>query len=130
MMRFSLPFGALFSCTLATGPVTPCYWMVSPVVSLKHVWGWKRLQACISGVVYGLGDITAQTYEGRALEDLDAARALRSALCGFIAYGPLSHFYYYSLDHWMLFDPVSPQCLSLSLPPIPFLNLKLKRGVC
>ncbi len=55
-------------------------------------------QACISGVVYTLGDLTAQTYEGRSLEDFDRGRILRSGICGFIAHGPLSHLYYENLD--------------------------------
>ena len=55
-------------------------------------------QGAISGVVYSLGDIIAQTYEGRGLE-WDRARILRSGLCGLLAHGPLSHLYYLGLDH-------------------------------
>lgn len=55
-------------------------------------------KACISGFVYFLGDLTAQTYEGRGLGDYDRLRMLRSATCGFIAHGPLSHAYYIWID--------------------------------
>lgn len=55
-------------------------------------------KACISGVVYSLGDLTAQTYEGRSFDDFDRGRVLRSGICGFIAHGPLSHLYYENLD--------------------------------
>jgi hypothetical protein len=63
-------------------------------------------QACISGVVYGLGDLTAQTYEQRSLRDFDAARIARSALCGLLAHGPLSHLYYEKLDRFFILSPV------------------------
>lgn len=56
-------------------------------------------QGAISGVVYSLGDVIAQTYEGRAPEDWDRARIVRSGLCGLLAHGPLSHLYYLGLDH-------------------------------
>lgn len=56
-------------------------------------------KACISGVVYTLGDCSAQVYEGRSLDAFDRARILRSGLCGFIAHGPLSHLYYQNLDY-------------------------------
>lgn len=56
-------------------------------------------KAVISGVVYSLGDIIAQSYEGRPLEDWDRARILRSGLCGLLAHGPLSHLYYVALDN-------------------------------
>ncbi len=65
-----------------------------------------RAQACISGVVYGLGDLTAQTYEQRSLRDFDAARIARSALCGLLAHGPLSHLYYEKLDRFFILSPV------------------------
>ena len=38
-----------------------------------------RVAAAVSGAVYGLGDLTAQAYEGRGLQDIDAARLLRSS---------------------------------------------------
>jgi len=56
--------------------------------------------------VYGLGDFTAQTYEQRSLRDFDNARILRSALCGFLAHGPLSHLYYEKLDRFFILSPV------------------------
>lgn len=55
-------------------------------------------KAVISGTVYGLGDLTAQTYEGRSWEEFDGSRIIRSSLCGFLAHGPLSHFFYEKLD--------------------------------
>lgn len=56
-------------------------------------------KACISGVVYSLGDLIAQNYEGRDLEELDASRIVRSGICGLVAHGPLSHLYYILLDN-------------------------------
>jgi hypothetical protein len=56
-------------------------------------------KACISGVVYSLGDYIAQNYEGRELAELDKSRILRSGICGLVAHGPLSHLYYVLLDH-------------------------------
>ncbi len=55
-------------------------------------------KACISGVVYSLGDYIAQNYEGRELAELDKSRILRSGICGLVAHGPLSHLYYVLLD--------------------------------
>lgn len=63
-------------------------------------------QAVISGVVYGLGDFTAQTYEQRSFGDFDFPRTLRSALCGLLAHGPLSHLYYEKLDRFFILSPV------------------------
>ena len=58
--------------------------------------------AAISGTVYGLGDLTAQAYEGRGLRDLDAPRLLRSAAAGALAHGPLSHLFYEKLDRFFV----------------------------
>lgn len=55
-------------------------------------------KACISGVVYSLGDLIAQSYEGRDASEWDRGRVIRSGLCGLIAHGPLSHLYYVGLD--------------------------------
>lgn len=57
-------------------------------------------KAVISGAVYSVGDLMAQSYEGRDISEWDRARVLRSGLCGFLAHGPLSHFYYLALDGW------------------------------
>jgi len=51
-------------------------------------------KACTSGLVYALGDWTAQVYEGRPLLGFDRARVLRSAIVGLFMHGPLSHYYY------------------------------------
>lgn len=72
-------------------------------------------KALISGVVYFLGDLIAQSYEGRSIADWDRGRALRSAACGCIAHGPLSHLYYVGLDHACAQQSVIPLD-SLSLP--------------
>ena len=56
-------------------------------------------KACISGVIYSLGDLVAQSYEGRDIADWDRSRVIRSGICGLIAHGPLSHLYYLALDH-------------------------------
>lgn len=56
-------------------------------------------KACISGIVYSLGDLIAQTYEGRDISEWDRLRVIRSGLCGLLAHGPLSHLYYVALDH-------------------------------
>ena len=50
-------------------------------------------------MVYSLGDIIAQGYEGRDVADWDRSRIVRSGICGLIAHGPLSHLYYVGLDH-------------------------------
>jgi hypothetical protein len=55
-------------------------------------------KACISGLVYGLGDLTAQTYEGKSIGSLDRGRMIRSSLTGFLAHGPASHFWYIFCD--------------------------------
>lgn len=76
---------------------------------------WREgAQACISGVVYGLGDLTAQTYEQRSLRDFDTARIARSALCGLLAHGPLSHVYYEKLDRFFILSPVRTNSLPVS----------------
>lgn len=56
-------------------------------------------KAMISGMVYGFGDLIAQTYEGRDISEWDRARVVRSGLCGLLAHGPLSHLYYLGMDH-------------------------------
>jgi len=55
-------------------------------------------KAFISGFVYGLGDLTAQTYEGKSIGSLDRGRMIRSALTGLIAHGPCSHYWYIFAD--------------------------------
>ncbi|KAK9805567.1 hypothetical protein WJX72_005391 [[Myrmecia] bisecta] len=64
------------------------------------------VKAAISGVVYALGDLTAQSYEGRSLAECDSARILRSALCGFLAHGPLAHTYYQAVDRYFTISPL------------------------
>lgn len=55
-------------------------------------------KACISGIVYSMGDLIAQNYEGRDISEWDRGRIIRSGLCGLLAHGPLSHLYYLGLD--------------------------------
>ena len=63
-------------------------------------------KAITSGTVYALGDILAQSTEGKGLADLDRVRTVRSSLCGFTLHGPLSHLWYifaerlFDLLHW------------------------------
>lgn len=70
-------------------------------------------KGCISGVVYSLGDLVAQIYEGRDVGEWDRMRLARSGICGLLAHGPLSHFYYVGLDHllaeqaWVSAPPAS-----------------------
>jgi protein Mpv17 len=52
------------------------------------------VKACTSGIVYALGDWTAQTTNGVPLADLDRWRVARSAVAGFVGHGPLSHCWY------------------------------------
>jgi hypothetical protein len=52
------------------------------------------VKACTSGIVYALGDWTAQTTNGVPLADLDRWRVVRSAVAGFVGHGPLSHCWY------------------------------------
>ena len=53
-------------------------------------------KACTSGVAYALGDFLSQVYQGRTLENVDLPRSARSGAAGFIAHGPLCHY-------WLLF---------------------------
>ena len=53
-------------------------------------------KACTSGVAYCLGDFLSQLYQGRDLETIDLPRSARSGAAGFIAHGPLCHY-------WLLF---------------------------
>eukprot|EP00897_Mesotaenium_endlicherianum_P004235 jgi/Mesen1/383/ME000010S_10840 len=56
---------------------------------------------CISGVVYSLGDWSAQYMEGKALLDFDRGRMMRSGLVGFCLHGSLSHYYYHFCE-WLI----------------------------
>lgn len=53
-------------------------------------------KACTSGVAYALGDFLSQVYQGRSVETVDLPRSARSGAAGFIAHGPLCHY-------WLLF---------------------------
>ena len=90
------PVIALVAATLATesSDLNPVH-LYNSFVTTNPI----ETKACISGVVYSLGDYIAQNYEGRDVEELDASRIVRSGLCGLLAHGPLSHLYYVFLDH-------------------------------
>jgi len=51
-------------------------------------------KALTSGFVYTVGDVLAQSTEGKNLESFDRLRLLRSTACGFCLHGPLSHVWY------------------------------------
>jgi protein Mpv17 len=52
-------------------------------------------KAATSGTVYAIGDVIAQSTEGRDIAaSLDRGRVTRSLLAGLLAHGPLSHFWY------------------------------------
>lgn len=53
-------------------------------------------KACTSGIAYALGDFISQVYQGKTLETVDLPRSARSGAAGFIAHGPLCHY-------WLLF---------------------------
>ena len=51
-------------------------------------------KAMTSASVYAIGDVVAQSTEGRTMKDLDRMRTLRSLTAGLIGHGPLSHVWY------------------------------------
>uniref|UniRef100_A0A0G4IAS0 Uncharacterized protein n=1 Tax=Chromera velia CCMP2878 TaxID=1169474 RepID=A0A0G4IAS0_9ALVE len=55
-------------------------------------------KALTSGLVYALGDVTAQTNEGTCLSLLNRRRLVRSAVAGFCLHGPGSHAWYLVSD--------------------------------
>ena len=61
-------------------------------------------KACTSGVAYGLGDFLSQVYQGRSLETIDLPRSFRSGAAGFIAHGPLCHFWLLFMETYLDFD--------------------------
>lgn len=82
-------------------------------------------KAITSGTVYAIGDILAQSTEGKGLAELDRVRIVRSAACGFTLHGPLSHVWYifaehiFDVLHWgawyfvplkIMMDQVRPPC--------------------
>lgn len=52
------------------------------------------VKACTSGLVYAVGDWTAQAVEGASLAEIKRGRVLRSAMAGLLLHGPLSHVWY------------------------------------
>jgi len=51
-------------------------------------------KAVTSATVYTIGDLIAQTTEGKGIGDVDRIRVIRSLLAGLIGHGPLSHVWY------------------------------------
>lgn len=109
---FSLPFGFGIGGD-GTGPATLLSGASASALAAFLGAPWRQFASlaelhplgaasAVSGAVYGLGDLTAQAYEGRGLRDLDAARLLRSAAVGSIAHGPLSAVFYERLDRFVI----------------------------
>ena len=63
------------------------------------------VNAAVAAAAYGLGDVTAQAFEGRGLPDLDAPRAARSAFIGGAAWAPLAAVFYEVLDRFVYVTP-------------------------
>jgi Mpv17 / PMP22 family len=61
-------------------------------------------KACTSGVAYALGDFLSQIYQGRTLENVDLPRSARSGAAGFVAHGPLCHFWLLFMETYLDFD--------------------------
>ena len=51
-------------------------------------------KALTSATVYTIGDIIAQTTQGKSIGEFDRPRIFRSLLAGLIGHGPLSHLWY------------------------------------
>ena len=61
-------------------------------------------KACTSGVAYALGDFLSQVYQGRTIETIDLPRTARSGAAGFIAHGPLCHYWLLGMETYLDFD--------------------------
>ncbi len=61
-------------------------------------------KACTSGVAYTLGDFLSQIYQGRGLATIDLPRSARSGAAGFIAHGPLCHYWLLFMETYLDFD--------------------------
>lgn len=73
-------------------------------------------KAVTSATVYSIGDIIAQTTEGKNVNSFDRMRIMRSLIAGLIGHGPLSHVWYdwseefftnvlHLTDQWWAFFP-------------------------
>jgi hypothetical protein len=60
-------------------------------------------KACTSGVAYCFGDFLAQIYQGRTLGTIDLPRSARSGAAGFIAHGPLCHYWLIFMETYLDF---------------------------
>lgn len=61
-------------------------------------------KACTSGVAYAFGDFLSQIYQGRTLGTIDLPRSARSGAAGFIAHGPLCHYWLLTMEAYLDFD--------------------------
>ena len=61
-------------------------------------------KACTSGVAYALGDALAQLYQGRTVGTMDLPRSFRSGAAGFLAHGPLCHYWLLFMETYLDFD--------------------------
>lgn len=61
-------------------------------------------KACTSGVAYAFGDFLSQIYQGRTLATIDLPRSARSGAAGFIAHGPLCHYWLICMETYLDFD--------------------------
>ncbi|XP_020019088.1 peroxisomal membrane protein 2 isoform X3 [Castor canadensis] len=61
-------------------------------------------KAASSGILSALGNLLAQTIEKKRRKDsqnLDLSGPLRYAVYGFLVTGPLSHYFYLFMEHWI-----------------------------
>eukprot|EP00245_Coleochaete_scutata_P005316 TRINITY_DN18776_c0_g1_i1.p1 TRINITY_DN18776_c0_g1~~TRINITY_DN18776_c0_g1_i1.p1 ORF type:complete len:417 (+),score=54.99 TRINITY_DN18776_c0_g1_i1:37-1287(+) len=82
------------------------HWNIVEIARSIAIHNWSEYEAVLaqnpvltkmvtSGIVYSLGDWSAQTVEGKGLLEFDRMRILRSGLIGFTLHGSLSHYYYH-----------------------------------
>jgi hypothetical protein len=60
------------------------------------------VKSVTSGCVYLLGDLCSQLISGKKVKDLNRKRVLASGIAGLAFHGPLSHAWYWWLDHTIL----------------------------
>ena len=90
------------------------------------------MQGAISGVIFGLADVTAQS-SSRGLGSLDWARTVRSVVIGAFAQGPISHWAYSSDGSFIdgLVDQMQVRMFAycLASPRFVVTHLRSLRGV-
>eukprot|EP00521_Asterionellopsis_glacialis_P016971 CAMPEP_0195308256 /NCGR_PEP_ID=MMETSP0707-20130614/38133_1 /TAXON_ID=33640 /ORGANISM="Asterionellopsis glacialis, Strain CCMP134" /LENGTH=129 /DNA_ID=CAMNT_0040372519 /DNA_START=654 /DNA_END=1043 /DNA_ORIENTATION=+ len=60
-------------------------------------------KASTSGVCYFVGDLCAQTLNGKRINTLKLDRATKSSIAGFIGHGPVAHYWLNFLDTYLSF---------------------------